>query len=89
MKGTDLIRQERTRQVDVLGWTEEHDKQHTNEQLADAAAFYAIPERYGEFLLFWPWDEPPNKSNKSRIRQLTIAGALIAAEIDRLNEETE
>jgi predicted N-acyltransferase len=89
MKGIELIQQERTRQIEQLGWTEDHDQYHTNEELADAAAFYVIPERYGEFSLFWPWDKPHFKSNKSRIRQLTIAGALIAAEIDRLNRETE
>jgi hypothetical protein len=33
----------------------------------------------------WPWDEKwNNKNSKERIRQLEIAGALIAAEIDRL-----
>lgn len=33
----------------------------------------------------WPWDDEWDKREKhDRIRQLTIAGALIAAEIDRL-----
>lgn len=33
----------------------------------------------------WPWDDSWDKRDKhDRIRQLTIAGALIAAEIDRL-----
>lgn len=33
----------------------------------------------------WPWDASWDKRNKhSRIKQLAIAGALIAAEIDRL-----
>src|SRR5208282_2247295 len=36
----------------------------------------------------WPWDEVWDKREKhSRIRQLEIAGALIAAEIDRLERE--
>lgn len=34
----------------------------------------------------WPWDGKFDKRKKhSRVRQLIIAGALIAAEIDRLN----
>lgn len=89
MTGVELIQQERTRQIEKLGWTEGHDRKHTNEELAGAAAFYVIPEKYGEFLLFWPWDEPHKKSKKTRILQLAIAGALIAAEIDRLVKEAE
>jgi hypothetical protein len=35
----------------------------------------------------WPWDAEWYKSEPDRIRTLTKAGALIAAEIDRLNRE--
>lgn len=33
---------------------------------------------------FWPWDDERWKPARNRIRDLTKAGALIAAEIDRL-----
>lgn len=83
--GAEAIAAERQRQVEVEGWTWEHDDQHANEQLASAAAFYAIPEKYGELTAFWRFDPEWNKKRKhNRVRQLVIAGALIAAEIDRL-----
>ena len=40
-----------------------------------------LPERH---ISAWPWDEEWDKRDKhDRLRQLVIAGALIAAEIDR------
>lgn len=83
--GTLLIAFERERQIEQEGWTAEHDDQWTSEELAYAAAFYALPEKYGELLSFWPFAlEWNKKSQHNRLRQLQIAGALIAAEIDRL-----
>jgi hypothetical protein len=42
---------------------------------------------YGLINPSWPWDEEWDKRKKhGRIKQLTIAGALIAAEIDRLKD---
>ncbi len=36
----------------------------------------------------WPWDEKWNKKDKhDRLKQLTIAGALILAEIDRIQRK--
>ena len=47
-----------------------------------------MPKSKGAELIatpYWPWDKSYNKRHKhNRIRQLEIAGALIAAEIDRL-----
>lgn len=83
--GVDLITAERTRQIQEEGWTDEHDDKYTNESLSIAAACYALPT----FLRFsimhlWPWDRKWFKPSIDRIRELTKAGALIAAEIDRL-----
>lgn len=83
--GIDMIIEERRRQIEIHGFTPEHDEQHTDEQLAMAAAFYAIPEKFGELLVFWPFEDDHNKSKHSRIEQLATAGAWLAAEIDRLN----
>lgn len=95
--GIELIAEERQRQVEKEGWTPEHDDQHENGEMALAACCYAHPapefcERgffhpKSEFKIpqWWPWDEmwwKPTPDDK--IRQLTKAGALIAAEIDRL-----
>lgn len=102
MNGSDLIAAERKRQIEEEGWDQEHDSEHTDEELAWAAVAYAAPENvyrhccvdtddgkgeYHRFASVWPdswtgeWFEP---KRHDRIKQLTIAGALIAAEIDRL-----
>ncbi len=90
--GIDRISAERKRQVEEEGWTPEHDAQHARGELAAAAACYAMNK--APFLTsdldhigycVWPWDRRWDKRKKhDRIRSLTIAGALIAAEIDRL-----
>jgi len=121
--GVELIAEERSRQINEEGWTAEHDDQHTDGELAEAAACYAahaqsisfageevntgrdgiqvIGER--ECLIpttskvlvsrnhRWPWDlgwwKPSPGTNEGRIRELQKAGALIAAEIDRLKRK--
>ena len=81
--GINLIKAERDRQQHVEGWTDEHDDKHVNNELALAAACYAVPDVFS--LGYWPstWDSSWYKST-TRIRDLVKAGALIAAEIDRL-----
>lgn len=81
--GIDLIKAERERQMSVEGWTEKHDDEHVNNELALAAACYAVPDVFSQG--YWPptWDLSWYKST-TRIRDLVKAGALIAAEIDRL-----
>lgn len=87
--GAALIVAERARQVSAEGWSAEHDDGHTTGDLARAASCYL--EKYSEPHLWneerhpdWPWDDEWNPS-VDPIRNLVKAGALIAAEIDRLN----
>lgn len=86
--GASAILRERIRQKEVEKWTSEHDDEYQQEELAGAAACYAIPYRYrNSFILslLWKWDWKwwkPSKNN--RFRDLEKSGALIAAEIDRL-----
>lgn len=98
-KGVELIAAERERQMEVEGYTPDHDDKHTNGALAFAAAVYAAGfPVYGEERLYlygdtrlpqvtmvnlWPWDSCWYKP-KDRLSDLVRAGALIAAEIDRL-----
>ncbi|MCX7010261.1 MAG: hypothetical protein NTY53_23985, partial [Kiritimatiellaeota bacterium] len=84
--GAALIAEERRRQITEEGWTEEHDAQHTHGQLAHAAVAYILEEPYR----FWPlgWAKEWWKPDSSYVRNLTKAGALIAAEIDRLQALT-
>jgi len=96
MTGIERIAAERKRQIEKEGWTSEHDEQHREEELALAAACYALPYtiRHDEVGYFswsklltklWPWHMSWYKpDHDNRIRELEKAGALIAAEIDRL-----
>lgn len=85
LDGAILIMQERERQISKEGWTPEHDDQHRLCELARAAREYArpyingsTPEQPG-----WPF-RGGWKPSDDRIKNLVKAGALIAAEIDRL-----
>lgn len=87
--GIELIAEERQRQIDKEGYTIEHDRQHTPSELAVAASCYAYPPEYcypgGEIRADeWPFDEGYKPSPDNRLRELVKAGALIAAAIDRL-----
>lgn len=92
MSGVEQIAVERQRQIDAEGWTAEHDDQHTRSELAIAAGVYAMPYNGSWKIATWPWHHRTLKirplTAEGRIRELVKAGALIAAEIDRLERET-
>jgi hypothetical protein len=88
-KALELIAAERARQKSVEGWTEQHDDDHGDDVLARAAACYASPLRHPDprvsTPLGWPWSGAHWKPTpKDRVRELVKAGALIVAEIERL-----
>lgn len=89
--GIELIAEERKRQIEVEGWTPEHDDAHQNEQLANAAGCYALTptQRYFDYKrntpYAWPWSVDFWKPSPDRRKDLIKAGALIVAELDRLN----
>lgn len=89
------IAAERQRQINVEGFTAEHDHQHRSSELARAAACYcaiagndddtrAARLKNGWLPATWPWDWSWWKP-KDRRRDLVRAGALIVAEIERLD----
>lgn len=115
--GIELITNERIRQIKVEGWSAEHDKQHTEGELALVAICYAMPIRLYQFekgltgfhfidpFPDWnrKWDkryyygenrtnpgnalpDPATYTQEERIDLLIKAGALLAAEIDRLQK---
>lgn len=89
-EGVARIAAERRRQVEEEGWTADHDALHRGEELAMAATCYAMPPhaRWDHRLRWlWPWTWRYYKPGPTRVRELTKAGALIAAEIDRLLAE--
>jgi hypothetical protein len=94
--GIELIAEERQRQIEKEGWTAEHDAEHKEGELANAAAYYAMTEDTIDFidnewgndmhLHIWPFElKWLKRTPENRVRELQKAGALIAAEIDRLN----
>jgi hypothetical protein len=86
--GAELISEERNRQIGKEGWSAEHDDMHCEGELALAAACYACVSTDVSALQWpaiWPWEWEWWKPSSDSIRNLVKAGALIAAEIDRLN----
>jgi hypothetical protein len=87
--GAALIAAERWRQVEVEGWAPKYDDLRDDGSLAGAAACLAVEGTAGEFLWVgygesWMRALREKHADGDRVRQLVIAGALIAAEIDRL-----
>lgn len=96
--GVGLIAIERQRQLTREGWSSEHDDDHVLGELSQAACAYAsvasaqargatADEFPADMMVAegdWPWEESWWKPSPDPIRNLVFAGALIAAEIDRL-----
>jgi hypothetical protein len=88
MNGAEMIAAERWRQTEVEGWDAWHDDaEHTTGELVEAAVCYALAGIGAESDVVparWPWVDADWKPSRDGIVSLTKAGALIAAEIDRL-----
>lgn len=93
-KGLDLIMAERFRQLE-LGFDSAHDDTHATvpAQLLQAAECYILAAHVAEGgghaaqlepPAKWPWTPDSWKPTPDPIRNLTKAGALVAAELDRL-----
>ncbi|MDG3063266.1 hypothetical protein ACFQ4M_15880 [Thauera mechernichensis] len=81
---------ERRRQIEVEGWTPEHDDEHGAGEMAAAAACYALNAAGCgcEVARNWPWDGSWWKPSTAR-RDLVKAAALILAEIERLDRAAD
>ena len=95
---------ERRRQMEAESWSPDHDDRHTRGELARAASCYAVvggmgdstrdhyrpghPPRSYATGQGWPWDAEWWKP-KDRRRDLIRAGALIVAEIERLDRAAQ
>lgn len=77
---------ERQRQISAEGWTPEQDDKYGNGAMSDAAGCYALHafDVTGEPPAWWPWSNEWWKPGSPR-RNLEKAGALILAEIERLD----
>lgn len=94
LNGAEMIAAERLRQVEDEKYDHQHDDLHPNGELARAAYAYVAVVLNANRLediagVIWPWDGRSFKPKPNDpIRNLTKAGALIAAEIDRLLRAT-
>ena len=86
MSGVDMILAERLRQINEEGFQPKHDVEyHTHGELVMAAIAYLFPEGMVNRKAYWPWGDGTWKPTpKDRLKELKKAGALIAAEMDRL-----
>lgn len=93
--GIELIAQERKEQIEKHGFDVSEDAQFYEQQELRRAAMYALTlddlTHYPSTWDHWFANKMMDKrrrmsSNEFDIERLKIAGALIAAEIDRLNE---
>lgn len=96
--GIRLLTEERIRQITEEGYSNEHDAAHTSGDLVYAARAYAAVYDWSKKItknqhtadqVGWPWGIEYWKPTDDPIRNLVKAGALIAAEIDRLVEKKE
>lgn len=102
-RGIELIAAERARQPE-LGYDAEHDKGHARELTAAGAAYAAQTDwmmRWGTegdmtlghyqtaIPMQWPWGREGWRFTGDPIRDLTKAGALIAAALDSLLAEQD
>ena len=83
--GIEFITEERTEQIE-RGFTPEHDSKYKNGELKKAAAFVITKDPY-HFPATWSEEWFHKLQNKKGIEALKVAGALIAAEIDRLEKQ--
>lgn len=88
--GIELIADERQEQIEKHGYSQSHDKGHEFGVLAKIAAVLAVLHTDAKVIDPDGWDsdsdvcELPSKLAGNPIHALKVAGALIAAEIDRL-----
>lgn len=79
---------ERQRQKAVEGWTSEHDDKYGKSQLLWASSCYVLNtiQPFNRIPMDWPWAPEWWKPTGPR-RDLVKAGALILAEIERIDRQ--
>lgn len=82
--GVELIAEERQEQIEKHGFDIQNDEDYSQNELIKAALFAINPDQFE-----WPyhWGQvfrSKIKNKPNAVERLKIAGALIAAEIDRI-----
>ncbi len=70
---------ERQRQIEVEGWTPEHDNDHRASEIASGGAAYLLDNR-----AFWPWRDGYKNDHPQR-RKYVIGGAMALAAGEHLD----
>lgn len=83
MTGAELISIERAEQIEKHGWDVKNDANYSENELIKAALFAINPIQF-EWPFYWQEKFRNKILDKTTIERLTVAGALIAAEIDRI-----
>lgn len=78
------IWKEREQQEEREGYAAAHDDTHVDDELAKAAAVYALGSDYPEVTEIWPFYPEEPKFKPDRRRDLIRAAALLVAELERL-----
>lgn len=86
--GIELIAQERFEQIEKHGFSVENDEFYSQNELLKAALFCINPDVF-EWPFYWQEKFRDKILNKSDEERLTVAGAFIAAEIDRRKHKAE
>lgn len=84
MTGIELIAQERKEQIEKHGYDEKHDETHNEFGELGDAAVYLITSNDNYWPKTWNTKTRDKFDKKGFIDRLVIAGALIAAEIDKI-----
>ena len=83
--GVELIAEERNEQIEKHGFNDIHDSEHLDCELMQAAVYLLTQDEY-----YYPpeWDKKwlEKFKKKDYVGRLKVAGALIAAELDRLHD---
>jgi hypothetical protein len=102
MSGAELIATERERQVTEEGYDAAHDRGHADDLIAAAVGYAQAGaadiegSKYPSWVandpadpaIDWPWHPDYWKPTGDPVRDLVKAGALIAAAIDSLSEQS-
>lgn len=89
-KAIELLAKERQRQITEKGFTPEKDDTYYEQELQTAAGAFLRANDYYQgdgAIELWPWEENTFKPSEDPIRNLVKAGALIVAEIERLQRK--
>lgn len=85
--GIELIVEERQEQIEKHGFDVTQDQYYSKQELLKAALFSIDPS-----IFEWPynWEEKFRDKilHKSKVERLKVAGAFIAAEIDRMQNQS-